>query len=412
MTPARPADDPPSIAEGAIRAEQRTEPPAATALAAPVTTALALAPKVQGPPEPFVFRTLALLDSCNPTPAWSTAVYGPVRPDLAPDHSSVVGMESDLLHLLEALRHSPNCPLLDGGREEGPLPATLEPRWLARPQDLEYVPSPRALAPRVQWRPVVRAADRAVVVESLPAARQRWPERGVEPPQAPQTGCEGLIALGPRAERLFRLWARPDRHPPEPWNAAWNAPAVAPAGRRAADVRLPAELRGFHENGILARLPAVRRVRVRSAIPGWMITWLAVVVTLLSLWLLGKSSFADRFMPTHAEAAAPSDAAQSAFPTMSKYVEVTGVRASVDTKTSEIRYVVVNHSAAELPAFLLVAKIRPRRGGAAVCSFTATVPGMGPNESREMRTTIPRELHSYELPEWRDLRVEAHVTAK
>jgi hypothetical protein len=57
-------------------------------------------------------------------------------------------------------------------------------------------------------------------------------------------------------------------------------------------------------------------------------------------------------------------------------------------------------------------KIRPKRGSAAVCSFTATVQGLGPNESREMQTTVPRELHSYELPEWRDLRVEAHVTAK
>jgi hypothetical protein len=138
----------------------------------------------------------------------------------------------------------------------------------------------------------------------------------------------------------------------------------------------------------------------------------ALVILLVSTWVLQKSTFADRFMLAHAEASSPSDAALGAFPTMSKYVEVTGVRVSADTKTSEIRYVVVNHSAAELPPLLLTVKIRPKRGSAAVCSFTATVQGLGPNESREMQTTVPRELHSYELPEWRDLRVEAHVTAK
>ena len=114
---------------------------------------------------------------------------------------------------------------------------------------------------------------------------------------------------------------------------------------------------------------------------------------------------------TAVEASSPSDAAQSAFPTLSKYVEVTGVRVFANTNNSEIRYVVVNHSAAELPPFQLMVKLRPKRGPA-VCSFSAGVQGMGPNESREMHTTIRREVHSYDLPEWRDLRVEAHVTAK
>jgi hypothetical protein len=139
----------------------------------------------------------------------------------------------------------------------------------------------------------------------------------------------------------------------------------------------------------------------------------ALVILLVSSWVLEKSTFADRLILAPAEASSPSDPAPGAFPTMSKYVEVTGVRAAVDTKArSEIRYVVVNHSSAELPPFLLAVKIRPRRGGAAICSFAATVQGLRPDESREMRTTIPRELHSYELPDWRDLRAEAHVTAK
>jgi len=412
MVPARPSGQPPPIQEDAIRADGRADSPTASSLATPVTAVLALAPTVDGLLEPFVFRTLALLNEHNPLP-WSAPVHNPVRPrpDLVPDHSTVLGMESDLLHLLDALRQSPDCALLDGGREDGPLPARMEPRWLARPRDLEYIPSPRTRAPFVPWRPAVCAAHLAPAVENIPAASRNWPEREVELLQTRETGHEPVAALSPRAERLFRLWVRPDRRPAPRWNATGNAAAAVPAGSPPANVRLPVELRGFHENGILARPHVIRHLHKASA-PGWMVSLLtALVIILLSTWFLEKPAL-DRFTLTHAEASAPSDAAQTAFPTMSKYVEVTGVRASVDAKTSEIRYVVVNHSAAELPPFLLAVKLHPKRGNAVVCSFTATVPGMGPNESLEMKTTIPRELHGYDLPEWRDLRVETHVTAK
>lgn len=407
MGPANLPVCPPTIAEGALKLSGRTDSPAMTALEVPVTTALALAPQVDGPPADVVFRTLALLDRYNPLPVWSTAVRHPVRPDALPDHSSVLGMESDLLHLLEALRQSPNCPLLDGGQEAGLLPARVESRWLARPQDLEYIPTPRRMAPPVPWHPMVRASNAAAAGEDVPAVDTAWPERGIEMPRTRKASDE-VTALSPRVERLLRLWVRPDRRMP----ATGRARPVGPVAGLAAGMCLPAQLRGFHENGIVSRPFATPRVHHKSSVPGWMVTGFAAVVVMLSLWMFGTSSFADRFTFTHAEAAAPSDAAQSAFPTMSKYVEVTGVRASVDTKTSEIRYVVVNHSAADLPPFLVSVKLRPKHGNATICAFSTTVQGMGPNESREMKTTIPRELHSYDLPEWRDLRVEAHVTAK
>jgi hypothetical protein len=169
ITPARPACRTIVDSVDPVYTESRLDAPASTALTVQMTTALALAPEVEAPTEEFIFRTLALLGKCNPLPpTWCTAMYGPVEGSFVPDHRWVLGMESDLLHLMEALRESPNRVLLDCGKEDGPLPATLAPRALARKQDLEcvleYVPVPRALAP-----------PRAVAsCRSLPPMAVRW----------------------------------------------------------------------------------------------------------------------------------------------------------------------------------------------------------------------------------------------
>jgi hypothetical protein len=387
--------------------------PASTALTAQMTTALALAPEVEAPNEEFIFRTLSLLGKCNPLPAtWRTAMYGPVEGNFVPDHRWVLGMESDLLHLMEALRESPGRVLLDCGKDDGPLPATIGPRPLARKQDLEcvleYVPVPRSLASRVPWHPVVPPAYGRTMEHFPLAGGRKWPAHAVGIPPMRDTRGDAVFAPAARGDRLLRLWLRPNRKGP----ATGSAESIGPIARRSANVRIPSELRGFHENGIVAGPLVVRHVRARAAVPGWMVSLLtALVIILLSTWFLQNSTFRNPFASTAVEASSPSDAAQSAFPTLSKYVEVTGVRVFADTNNSEIRYVVVNHSAAELPPFQLVVKLRPKHGPA-VCSFSASVQGMGPNESREMRTTIRREVHSYDLPEWRDLRIETHVTAK
>ncbi|MGD0620228.1 MAG: hypothetical protein ABSB67_21520 [Bryobacteraceae bacterium] len=413
ITPARPACRTIVDSVDPVYTESRLDAPASTALTVQMTTALALAPEVEAPTEEFIFRTLALLGKCNPLPpTWCTAMYGPVEGSFVPDHRWVLGMESDLLHLMEALRESPNRVLLDCGKEDGPLPATLEPRALARKQDLEcvleYVPVPRALAPPVPWHPVVPAAYGRTMEHFPLAGGRKWPAHAVEIPPMRDTRGDAVFAPAARGDRLLRLWLRPNRKAP----ATGSAGTLGPMAQRSANVRTPLELRGFHENGIFTGPLVVRPVHSRAAVPGWMVSLLtALVIILLSTWFLQTMTFRNPFASTPVEASSPSDAAQSAFPTLSKYVEVTGVRVFADTTNSEIRYLVVNHSAAELPPFQLVVKLRPKHGPA-VCSFSATVQGLGPNESREMRTTIRREVHSYDLPEWRDLRVDAHVTAK
>ena len=406
MTPARQSLSQAEIGENAIRMQGPAIAPPASVLAIPAIKALALAPQVKYVPRPFLVRTLALPDKLAARP-WTAVVLKLAHPrvNLVPDHTTALGMESDLLHLMEALRKSSNCRLLDRGSESAPLPA--------RRQDLEYIPTPRFIAPAVPWRPVVHAAKPSQTVEDIAPEARKWPGRRGEMPRSPDPVQGGLVTLGPRVDRLCRLFVRPERRQPALWNTKGNVPPVAPAVVPVSTaIRVPAVLRGFHENGVISHPAYAVRHLHKPAVPGWMVSLLtALVIILISTWVLQKSAF-ENFSFTHVEAASTSDAAQSAFPTMSKYVEVTGVRATVDSKTSEIRYVVVNHSAADLPPFQVSVKLHPKKGNAVICSFNATIQGMGPNESREMQTTVPRELHSYDLPEWRDMRVEAHVTAK
>ncbi|HTP89276.1 MAG TPA: hypothetical protein VMJ34_20140 [Bryobacteraceae bacterium] len=404
MSPVPPAEYPAATPETAAIADAQPHAPVAVALEEPAPMALALAPSVEIPQAPFVFRTLALLDQCNPLP-WTATAPGLAQPReiFTPDHRSVLGMESDLLHLLEGLRQSPSVALLDSGLESGPLPARLE--------DLEYVPTPRTLASAVDWKPAPPAArDTAVTVETAVEAR-KWPGRRGHLPRSESTQDLGVV-LAPPAEKVFRLWVRPERKAPGNGRSAGMV-SRAVIGSYSKGLHLPATLRGFHEEGLLARTPVPRSAH-KHHVPSWMVSLLtALVIILLSTWVLEKSAF-EHLSFTRVEASTPSsDAAQSAFPTMTKYVEVTGVRASDDGKAkSEIRYVVVNHSSSDLPPFVLTVKLHPRRGNATLASFSATLPGLAASESRELRASIARDPHSFDLPDWHDLRVEAHVSAK
>jgi len=388
-------------------AAMEAEPAGGTTLAlAERVDCLLEAPAVRNATSPALYR---------PLPLWQASPADGLRVDLLPDHELIRGIQLDLLHLLEALRENPGHTLLASASGESLLPATVvSPLPLAKPQDLaytlQYTPEPEAMAPAVAWKPLVCAAEGADDVCESRLASVMWEERRIALPRTDAEAGTGAVPLFPRSERLVRLLSAPCRRRP----VEWGTPEPIAAQPAAPEVRVPVALRGFHENGLIFRVftsPAARK----SSAPGWMISLLtALLILLASTWFLQKSAFADRFLVTHADnSAAPSDAALGAFPTMAKYVEVTGLRASVDSKNgSDVRYVVVNHSSADLPAFQIKVRVHPRKGNAEIFSFTAVVPGLGPNESREMHTTISSELHSYEVPEWSNMRVEAHVTPK
>ena len=94
-----------------------------------------------------------------------------------------------------------------------------------------------------------------------------------------------------------------------------------------------------------------------------------------------------------------------------KFVEVTGFRILLDKKT-EIHYLVVNHSAADLSDVTIYVTLRAnsaKLGQAPLCRFSFQAPGLGPFESREMTSSIEKITRSISLPEWQDLKAEIEI---
>ncbi len=358
-------------------------------------TGLALARRVHDPaPRPPFVSIGASPAMPEPWQRVALNVLALPLPPLDPDHAAALGFQHDLSRLLDALRQSPGLPLLGAGG--------VEPKALARPQDLEYFREPKSLAARVRWQATVSPANAQPDIPRQNGRRQAWPERAGALPEL-STEAPVAVFAPPCDER--QPW-----NPEVPPRTAAIQPVECPAHTRLSDggVILPFFLRRFQENSILV---SPRVITQRSATPGWVVTVLtAIILIVTAATFLPKSTFAQH--GASAADAPASEAALGAFPSFSRYVEVTGIRAATDTGNAEIRYVVVNHSPTDLPAFSINVSVVPARGGAPLFSFSASVQSMAPNESRELRAAIPQTLQASEMPDWQDLRSDVRVTAR
>jgi hypothetical protein len=98
---------------------------------------------------------------------------------------------------------------------------------------------------------------------------------------------------------------------------------------------------------------------------------------------------------------------------LSTFIEVTGFRILVDfNKKSEIHYLVVNHSSAELADMTVFVTLRSgtaKPGQPPLCRFSFRAPNLAPFESKEMTSNIEKLSRSITLPEWQDLRSEVQI---
>jgi hypothetical protein len=149
--------------------------------------------------------------------------------------------------------------------------------------------------------------------------------------------------------------------------------------------------------------------RSKRGVPGWLVSLFVTSVLLVSgltvLFYLLPHSTAD------AKPAAP--VAQTPSHSLTSNVEVTGFRIVVDfNKKSEIHYIVVNHSAANLSDVNIFVTLRSANtisGQPPIGRFSFKSPDLAPFEAKEMISSIEKLSRSTTLPDWRDLRAEIQI---
>ncbi len=157
-----------------------------------------------------------------------------------------------------------------------------------------------------------------------------------------------------------------------------------------------------------------------SAVRGGLPTWLMTVVFAFAFvglgagiyWLVGaaKSSGSKPSINVESPAAKPGAKVNP----LQKYVEVSAVRFIENAKKqTEVRFVVTNHSPAELSGLggnvTVWGRTRTSEEDAAG-TFTFST-SLGPWESKELTAPLNSKLKIYELPDWQNVSTDIQITS-
>ncbi len=157
----------------------------------------------------------------------------------------------------------------------------------------------------------------------------------------------------------------------------------------------------------------------RGGIPGWAIgvgfaVGLAAVLYVLFTYVLPKKTdtASTAGSTATAESAAPVAGAAGKKPhPLAKFLEVVGIRWVEDAKQkAKIQFIVVNHSAADLPELKMLISVKA--GGKVLFDVPFTVSSIGPYESKEFSTPIQTALKGYELPDWQFVKADFEITSQ
>ncbi|MEO7652546.1 MAG: hypothetical protein ABIZ80_18950 [Bryobacteraceae bacterium] len=162
----------------------------------------------------------------------------------------------------------------------------------------------------------------------------------------------------------------------------------------------------------------------RQGLPTWA---MSILFTLAFAGIVAGAYFVIEYMKTRKASAPESAAAGSAkleTPSaagarrnpLQKYLEVVGIRLTQNkAKKTEVRFVVVNHSAAEIADLAATVKMVARtnkQGEESVGSFSFKLPSLGPYDSKELTAILDTKLQVYELPDWQNLREVLEITSQ
>jgi len=99
-----------------------------------------------------------------------------------------------------------------------------------------------------------------------------------------------------------------------------------------------------------------------------------------------------------------------------KHIEVAGLRLTQNkAKQTEVRFIIVNHSGAEIQNFSGNINLKARtskQDEEPIGAFSFKIPMIGPYESKEVTTVVNTKLKVYELPDWQNLEHQIEITSR
>jgi len=157
-------------------------------------------------------------------------------------------------------------------------------------------------------------------------------------------------------------------------------------------------------------------------VPPWL---LSIGFAVLFLAIGAGAYFGIRYFSGSSEASTSTTAASESAPaasaskaknnTLQKYVEVVGMRLTEDAKKKPaIRFVVVNHSGAEIADLAANVNLWARTAKSeeeAVGTFSFKLQSLGAYESKELSGPLNTKLRVYELPDWQNLGADIQITS-
>lgn len=129
----------------------------------------------------------------------------------------------------------------------------------------------------------------------------------------------------------------------------------------------------------------------------------------------GSGEAATGAPPAALQKASSSAGANAKASALQKYVEVVGLRLTEEpNKKPQVRFVVVNHSGAEIADLAGNVNLWARTAKSdeeAVGTFSFKIASLGPYETKEMSGLLSTKLRVYELPDWQNLVPEVQITS-
>ena len=113
---------------------------------------------------------------------------------------------------------------------------------------------------------------------------------------------------------------------------------------------------------------------------------------------------------------AKTEATQAAkYHPLAKYLELAAFRLrEASTGKLQVQFVVVNHSEAVLPELTMKVNLKAGPVGTSqkpLGTIAVKVPSLGPQEIKDVSSTLTTQLRVYELPDWQFLHADFEITS-